>query len=111
MTKTTITERINDINFDTLSRDDFDFLVERALKSVRKGNPNAVRKPSKTQVENEGFKGQILGVLGDGMTATQVGAELGISVQRASAILKQMVDAGTVTKAKVGKALLFTAVK
>ena len=111
MTKTTITERINDINFDTLSRDDFDFLVERALKSVRKGNPNAVRKPSKTQVENEGFKGQILGVLGDGMTATQVGAELGVSVQRASAILKQMVDAGTVAKAKVGKALLFTAVK
>ena len=111
MTKTTITERINGINFDTLSRDDFDFLVERALKSVRKGNPNAVRKPSKTQVENEGFKGQILDLLGEGKTATQVGADLGISVQRASAILKQMVDAGTVAKAKVGKALLFTAVK
>ena len=70
MTKTTITERINGINFDTLSRDDFDFLVERALKSVRKGNPNAVRKPSKTQVENEGFKGQILDLLGEGKTAT-----------------------------------------
>ena len=111
MTKTTITERINGINFDTLSRDDFDFLVERALKSVRKGNPNAVRKPSKRQVENEGIKAQILGILGDGKTATQVGAELGISVQRASAILKQMVDAGTVAKAKVGKALLFTAVQ
>ena len=111
MTKTTITERINGINFDTLTRDDFDFLVERALKSVRKGNPNAVRKPSKTQVENEGFTGQILDLLGEGTTATQVGADLGISVQRASAILKQMVDAGTVAKAKVGKALLFTAVK
>ena len=111
MTKTTITERINGINFDTLSRDDFDFLVERALKSVRKGNPNAVRKPSKTQVENEGFKSQIFDLLGEGKTATQVGADLGISVQRASAILKQMVDAGTVAKAKVGKALLFTAVK
>jgi hypothetical protein len=111
MTKTTITERINGINFDSLTHDDFDFLVERALKSVRKGNPNAVRKPSKTQVENEGFKGQILDLLGEGKTATQVGADLGISVQRASAILKQMVDAGTVAKAKVGKALLFTAVK
>ena len=111
MTKTTITERINGINFDSMTRDDFDFLVERALKSVRKGNPNAVRKPSKTQVENEGFKGQILDLLGEGKTATQVGADLGISVQRASAILKQMVDAGTVAKAKVGKALLFTAVK
>lgn len=111
MTKTTITERINGINFDSMTRDDFDFLVERALKSVRKGNPNAVRKPSKTQVENEGFKGQILDLLGEGKTATQVGADLGISVQRASAILKQMVDAGTVAKAKVGKALLFTAVE
>ena len=111
MTKTTITERINGINFDSMTRDDFDFLVERALRSVRKANPNAIRKPSKAQVENEGFKGQILGMLGDGMTATQVGAELGISVQRASAILKQMVDGKTVTKAKVGKALLFTAVK
>ena len=107
MTKTTITERINGINFDTLSRDDFDFLVERALKSVRKGNPNAVRKPSKRQVENEGIKAQILEILGDGKTATQVGAELGISVQRASALLKPMVDTAVVTKVKDGKVLLF----
>lgn len=107
MTKTTITERINGINFNSLTEDDFNFLVERALKSVRKANPNAVRKPSKHQVENEGIKAQILGILGDGKTATQVGAELGISVQRASALLNQMVDAGTVAKAKEGKVLLF----
>lgn len=109
MTKTTITERINGIAFDTLTEDDFNFLVDRALKSVRKANPNAVRKPSKHQVENEGIKAQILGILGDGMTATQVGAELGISVQRASALLKQMVDGGAVTKGKDGKVLLFKA--
>lgn len=109
MTKTTITERINGIAFDTLTEDDFNFLVERALKSVRKANPNAVRKPSKHQVENEGIKAQILGILGDGKTATQVGAELGISVQRASALLKQMVDGGTVAKGKDGKVLLFKA--
>ena len=107
MTKTTITERINGIAFDTLTEDDFNFLVERALKSVRKANPNAVRKPSKHQVENEGIKAQILGILGDGMTATQVGAELGISVQRASALLNQMVDGKAVAKAKEGKVLLF----
>ena len=107
MTKTTITERINGIAFDTLTEDDFNFLVERALKSVRKANPNAVRKPSKHQIENEGIRAQILGILGDGMTATQVGAELGISVQRASALLNQMVDGKTVTKGKEGKVLLF----
>lgn len=108
MEKTTITERINGIDYNSLTREDFEFLKERALKSVRKGNPNAVRKPSKTQVENEGFKERIPALLGEGKTATQVGADLGISVQRASAILKQMVDAGTVTKAKAGKTLLFT---
>jgi hypothetical protein len=107
MTKTTITERINGINFNSLTEDDFNFLVERALKSVRKANPNAVRKPSKHQVENEGIKAQILGILGDGKTATQVGAELGISVQRASALLNQMVDGKAVAKAKEGKVLLF----
>lgn len=107
MTKTTITERINGITFDTLTEDDFNFLVERALKSVRKANPNAVRKPSKRQVENEGIKAQILEILGDGKTATQVGAELGISVQRASALLKPMVDTAVVTKVKDGKVLLF----
>ena len=107
MTKTTITDRINGIAFDTLTEDDFNFLVERALKSVRKANPNAVRKPSKHQVENEGIKAQILGILGDGKTATQVGAELGISVQRASALLKQLLDNRVITKAKEGKVLLF----
>ena len=107
MTKATITDRINGIAFDTLTEDDFNFLVERALKSVRKANPNAVRKPSKHQIENEGIKAQILGILGDGMTATQVGAELGISVQRASALLNQMVDGKTIAKAKEGKVLLF----
>ena len=107
MEKVTIKERINGIAFEGLTAEDFEFLKERALKSIRKANPNAIRKPSKAQVENEGFKAQIPAILGDGKTATQVGADLGISVQRASAILKQMVDAGAVTKEKVGKTLLF----
>lgn len=109
MTKTTITERINGIAYESLTKDDFDFLVERALKSVRKGNPNAVRKPSKTQVANEALKPEILNVLDDGMTARAVGDHFGISVQKASAILNQMVTAGTVAKVKDGKALLFKA--
>ena len=74
MTKMTITEQINAIAFDTLTEEQFNFLVERALKSVRKSNGE--RKPTK--------------------------------VQKASALLKQMVDSGEVVKAKDGKATIFT---
>lgn len=108
MEKMTITERINGINFETLTEEDFNFLVERALKSVRKSN--GVRKPTKAQKENEGIKAQMLEVLADseGMTATAVGKAVDISVQKASALLRQMVLDGEVVKAKDGKATIFT---
>lgn len=109
MTKMTITDQINAIAFDTLTEDQFNFLVERALKSVRKSNGE--RKPTKVQKENEGFKTEILNLLADsdGMTATQVGTAFGWNgSQKASALLKQMVDAGEVVKAKNGKATIFT---
>ena len=101
----TITERINGIAYATLTEEDFNFLVERALKSVRKSN--GVRKPTKNQVANEGLKGEILGILGEGLTATDAGKAVGISVQKASALLKKMVDVGEVVKVKDGKATLF----
>lgn len=108
MTKTTITEQINAIAFDTLTEEQFNFLVERALKSVRKSNGE--RKPTKVQKENEGIKAQMLEVLADseGMTATAVGKAVDISVQKASALLRQMVLDGEVVKAKDGKATIFT---
>jgi len=105
MTKTTITEQINAIAFDTLTEEQFAFLVERALKSVRKSTGE--RKPTKTQVANEGLKAEILGILGEGMTATDAGKAVDISVQKASALLKQMVDVGEVVKVKEGKVTLF----
>ena len=105
MEKMTITERINGIAYETLTEEDFNFLVERALKSVRKSNGE--RKQTKRQVENDVIKTQILGMLGDGMTATQVGEALGVSVQRASALLKQMVDVAEIARVKDGKTLLF----
>lgn len=108
MTKMTITDQINAIAFDTLTEDQFNFLVERALKSVRKSTGE--RKPTKVQKENEGFKAEILNLLADsdGMTATQVGTAFGWNgSQKASALLKQMVDAGEVVKAKEGRVTLF----
>ena len=112
MEKVTIKERINGIAYEGLTAEDFEFLKERALKSVRKASPNAVRKPTKTQKENVGIKADILAVLEEkgALTATAVGNELAISCQKASALLKQMVDNGEVVKAKDGKVTVFSAV-
>ena len=46
----------------------------------------------------------------DGMTATEVGNSIGVTCQKASAILRQMVEAGTVEKVKAGKVVRFVAV-
>lgn len=105
MTKTTITEQINAIAYDSLTEEQFNFLVERALKSVRKGSPR--KGLTKTQKENENIKGTLLETLGEGLTATDAGKAVGISVQKASALLKQLVDAGEVVKEKDGKATIF----
>ena len=46
----------------------------------------------------------------DGMTATEVGNSIAVTCQKASAILRQMVEGGTVRKDKVGKVVRFYAV-
>ena len=56
MAKTTISEQINAIAFDTLTEEQFNFLVDRAKMSVRKSTPSAERKPTKTQRENAVFQ-------------------------------------------------------
>lgn len=68
---------------------------------------------TKTQKENEELKGVILENLRtevDGMTATEVGNSIAVTCQKASAILRQMVEAGTVRKDKEGKVVRFYAV-
>ena len=111
MEKVTIKERINGIAFEGLTVEDFEFLKERALKSVRKAT--ARKGLTKAQKENEGIKATIAETLAGAekaLTATEVGNALGISCQKASALLKQMVDAGEIAKAKDGKATVFSAI-
>ena len=65
---------------------------------------------TKTQKENEELKNVILENLRaevDGMTATEVGNSIAVTCQKASAILRQMVEGGTVRKDKVGKQIRF----
>lgn len=88
--------------------------VERleALKAqlAKRNSSGALKKPTKTQRENEDFKVKITDILTDdvdGMTATEIGSALGVTCQKASAILRQMVEAEVVNKVKVGKVTRF----
>lgn len=86
-----------------------------ALKEqlAKRNSSGALKKPTKTQNENEQFKVKIVDFLTeevDGMTATEIGSALGVSCQRASAILSQMVKAEVVTKVKEGKVTRFVLV-
>lgn len=63
----------------------------------------SAKKPTKTQEENKVFKVEILNVLSEeGMTVSELQAKSevlgGLSNQRVSALLRQLVSEGTVTK-------------
>ena len=70
-----------------------------ALKAQLAKRNSGERKPTKTQRENESVKAEILGVLSDeGKQCKDIAEAVGISGQKCSALLKQMVDAGLAEK-------------
>ena len=77
-------------------------------------NAKRAEKPSKTAVANEPIKANIVKVLEDGgKTASDIATALEISVQKASALCRQLADAGQVTATEVkvpkkGKQKLYT---
>ena len=88
-----------------------------ALKAqLEKKRSSASSKPTKTQVENEAIKENILSVLTDeGQTVSEILPQLDGSLsskpltnQRISALLRQMVGANTVNKVIDKKTSLFT---
>ena len=105
---------INFLNENIQYGANFGEVVERldALKEqlAKRNSGSALKKPTKTQRENEEFKVKIVDMLkeeADGMTATEVGSALAVSCQKASAILSQMVKAEVVAKVKDGKVTRF----
>ena len=75
--------------------------IDHELELLAKKSAN--KKPTKTQEENEGIKAEILGVLtNEGMTVTEIQSKSetlgGLSNQRVSALLRQLVDAEKVVK-------------
>ena len=86
-----------------------EFLNDRKEKAVKKAG---TRKPTAQQKENEGYKATILDILStEGKTVTEIMASDdtlgGLSNQRVSALLRQLILTGEVVKTKEGKKSLF----
>ena len=85
---------------------------EHEIELIENRKARKSSKPSKTQVENEGIKSEILSIL-EGVdtpvTATEIKDELnaGYAVQKVSALLSQLVKAEKVVKTYSGKVAMF----
>ena len=83
-----------------------------ALKAQLAKRNKGERKPTKTQRENEGVKAQIADLLTDeGKQCKDIAEALGISGQKCSALLKQMVEAGLAEKYSEKRVTYFKAVE
>ena len=82
-----------------------DEVIEKAgemLEKLDAENEKRRNRVSKKALENEPIKERIVEVLGDEpKTATEIGAEVEISTQKASALLRQLVEAGKANKVDV----------
>lgn len=112
--KVTKVERINAlISTYGIEGDDKDFLLHE-IELINKRNSYKSDKPTKAQKENATRKEGILAVMEEGKayTATDVATAMGDgwSPQRASALLKQMIEAGQVVKAEVKRRSYFALV-
>ena len=81
-----------------------DFIDGRIAQTIKKNSTE--RKPTAKQVENEGFKSDILAWMdadtvyaaGDILKGVPSIVAAGMSINRVSALMTQLVDAGAVTK-------------
>jgi len=85
---------------DELGEDGLVAFIDHELELLAK-RASGTRKPTKVQEANEVTKGKMIDVLEgmpEGMTATDIGIAVGIGVQKASQLLKQLVADGEVTR-------------
>lgn len=84
-----------------------------ALKVQLAKRNKGERKPTKTQRENEGLKAEVAEFLRhtlQGMQCKDIAAQFGVSGQKMSALLKQLVDAEIVEKFTEKRVTYFRAV-
>ena len=85
----------------TVSEDIVSFAAQEIAK-MDAANDKRRNTVTKKQLENEGVKTEILAHLGtEAKTATVVGEEMEISTQKASALLRQLVNEGKATATEV----------
>ena len=92
-TKITITDRINAIEFDSMTEEDFAFLVERALKSVRPAS-NGPRKPSKASLEHRALTEKVVEFIGEAenpVTCQDICEAFNVSTHKAARLLSDAV--------------------
>ena len=107
MTKTMTYAQAIDIAINALGECEATDRLE-ALKAQLAKRGSGKHGLTKTQKENEVLKERVLEVLANGgLTATEVGDALDIKCQKASALLKQLVDAEAVRRVKDGKVVKF----
>ena len=78
--------------------------AEQEIEKMNERNAKRKDSPSKKSIENVPIKAKIAGYLDehDGLaTASEIANEVGISVQKASALCRQMVENGSVTSEEV----------
>ena len=79
--------------------------IERLERNALKAK-SGERKMTKTQRENVALKEQIAGILANyenGIQAKEIAAEMGLSVQKISALCKQLVEEGAIVKTEGAK--------
>jgi len=103
------------INGETLPEADRVAVAEKLIalgQSLEKRNASKSGKPTKTQKENESVKAQILENLAvdKGVRCGDIATALGISGQKASALLSQLIAEGKVAKYDEKRVTYFTRV-
>lgn len=101
--KMTLTERINALSFETLTEAEFEFLADRARKSVRPASKGP-RKPTKVQVANQALAAKLVEFVKENGPVTVEAAReaLGLATpQKTVAILKASGLVKTEGKGKV----------
>lgn len=82
-----------------------------ALKAQLEKRNSGERKPTKNQIENEGVKARILELMtAEGKQCKEIAEALGVSGQKCSALLKQLVESGKVEKYAEKRVTYFKAV-
>lgn len=109
-----MTKRENYAELRTLAlagaRADLVAFIDHEVELLDRKN-KAPKKATKTQVENEALKDRILDLLNgsvEPLTASTIGEALGISVNKASALLTQLKEDNSVTRTVVKRKAYFS---